>query len=140
MAVRPHDLESIAPVIGSFKISQTASVDDLKDTNIGEAVTISGNSTVSPCGVGDVLLGKLLDLTLTDADDGDRVASVQIGGICRLKISATFPTVGDRVVGAASGTIKQAPLLAVDDPAGGNIARGTVVDVNGTTDCLLILN
>jgi predicted RecA/RadA family phage recombinase len=140
MAIRPHELDSIAPVIATFKIAQTSSVDDLKDSDIGLAVTISGNSTVTKGGDGDVVLGKLIALTLTDADDGDRVASVQVGGICRLPIATTYPTVGDRVVGAANGEVKQAPALAGDDPAGGNIARGTTLDVNGTTDCLILLN
>ena len=44
------------------------------------------------------------------------------------------------VVGAADGNIKQAPALAGNDPAGGNIARGTVIAVNSTSDCTLVLN
>lgn len=140
MAIRPHELDSIAPVIATFKISQTASVDDLKDADLGSAITISGNSTVTKCADGDVVLGKLIALTLTDADDGDRVASVQIGGVCRLAIATTYPTVGNRVVGAVGGKVKQAPVLVGDDPAGGNVARGTALDINGTTDCLVLLN
>ena len=140
MAIRPHEMDSIAPVIATFKISQTASVDDIKDADLGSAVTISGNSTITKCADGDVLLGKLIALTLTDADDGDRVASVQVGGICRLSTATGFPTVGDRVVGAAGGKVKQAPVLVGDDPAGGNISRGTALDINGTTDCLILLN
>lgn len=140
MAIRPHDLEAISPMIAGFKISQTSSVDDLKDTDIGQALTVSADLTVSPCGIGDVVLGKLISLTLTDADDGDRVASVQIGGICRLSISGTAPVVGNRVIGGASGTVSQAPVLAGDDPAGGNVARGTTLEVNGTSDCLVLLN
>lgn len=139
MTVRDHNLESVAPVLATFKISQTGSVDDLKDSNIGEPVELSGNSVVSPISSGGQLLGKLISLTLTDNDDGERLATVQIGGICRLAVSATVPAVGDRVVGGTSGTIKQAPAVA-SDPAGGNIARGTVIDVNGTTDCLILLN
>ncbi|MFQ5607484.1 MAG: hypothetical protein ACE5GA_06020 [Candidatus Zixiibacteriota bacterium] len=139
MAIRPHDLESISPVIATFKISQTAGVDDLKDTDIGKAVTISANVTVSPCAAGDRVLGKLLALTLTDADDGERVASVQVGGICRLSLSGAAPTVGDQVVGGASGTVSQAPALAGNDPAGGNVGRGSTLEVNGSTDCLVLL-
>ncbi len=140
MAIRPQRLETIAPVIASFSISQTAGVDDLKDSDIGKAVTISANSTVSPGADGDLILGKLLALTLTDADDGQRVASVQIGGICRLATATPFPVVGNRVIGAASGAVKQAPALVGNDPAGGNIARGTVLEVNGTSDCLILFN
>lgn len=139
MTVRDHNLESIAPVLATFKISQTAAVDDLKDANLGEPVELTGNSEVGPISSGGQLLGKLISLTLTDNDDGERLATVQIGGICRLAVSATVPTVGNGVVGGTSGTIKQAPAVA-SDPAGGNIARGTVIDVNGTTDCLILLN
>jgi len=140
MPVRSHNLDSVAAVLATFKISQTASVDDLKDADIGKAVTISGAQTVSPCADNSILLGKLVDLSLTDADNGKRVATVQISGVCRLTIAATNPVVGNRVVGAAAGKIKQAPVLAAFDPAGGNIARGTVIEVNGTTDCLVLLN
>ena len=140
MAIRTQDLETVAPILATFNVSQTAGVDDLKDANIGEPVTITGNYEVSPIGAGELLLGKLIDLTLTDNDDGERVATVQIGGICRLAVSATVPSVGDRVVGGTSGTVKQAPALGGNDPAGGNIARGTVLSVNGTTDCVILLN
>ncbi len=139
MSVRNHNLETVAPVLAAFKISQTANVDNLKDTNIGEPVVLSGNSEVGPLASDGQLLGKLIALTLTDNDDGERVATVQVGGICRLAIAATYPVVGNKVVGGGSGTIKQAPTVA-SDPAGGNVARGTVLDVNGTTDCIILLN
>lgn len=139
MSVREHNLETIAPVLATFKIKQTSSVDDLKDANIGEPVELTGNSQVGPLSSGGQLLGKLISLTLTDNDDGQRLATVQIGGICRLAVSTTVPLVGDRVVGGGSGTVKQAPAVA-SDPAGGNIAKGTTLEVNGTTDCLILLN
>lgn len=140
MSIREQNLETIAPVLASFKISQTAGVDDLKDADVGKAVTINSNYIVGPCGSGSVALGKLIALTLTDADNGKRTATVQVGGICRLPISATYPLVGNRVVGGTSGTVKQAPVLTGYDPAGGNVARGTVLAVNGTTDCIILLN
>ena len=140
MAVRDHNLESVAEVFATFKIKQTASVDDLTDSNIGQAVTLTADYEVGPGGSGDTLIGKLIDLTLEDGNDGDRLATVQVGGICVLPITTTYPTVGDRVLGGASGTVKQAPALAGDDPAGGNIARGTVLAVNGTTECTILLN
>jgi len=140
MAIRTQDLEAVAPVMATFNISQTAGADDLKDANIGEPVTITGNYEVSPIGTGETLLGKLIDLSLTDHDNGQRVATVQIGGICRLAVSATVPAVGNGVVGGTSGTIKQVPALTGDDPAGGNVTRGTVLSVNGTTDCVILLN
>ena len=139
MTIREQNLESIAPVLATFKIKQTAGVDDLKDANIGQPVTLSGSNEIAPISDGDQLLGKLIGLTLTDNDDGERLATVQIGGVCRLAVSTTVPSVGNRVVGGTGGTVKQAPAVA-SDPAGGNIARGTVVEVNGTSDGLIFLN
>ena len=139
MSVRDQNLEAIAPVLAAFNISQTAGVDDLKDDNIGEPVMLSASNEVGPITVDGQLLGKLISLTLTDNDDGERLATVQVGGICRLATSATYPTIGNRVVGGTSGTVKQAPTAA-SDPAGGNIARGTVLEVNGTSNCVILLN
>ena len=140
MGIREQNLETLAPALATFSISQTAGVDDLKDADIGKAVTLTDDFTAGPCGSGSILLGRLVALTLSDGDDGKRKATVQIGGICRLPISATYPVVGNRVVGGTGGTVKQAPVLAGYDPAGGNIARGTVLEVNGTTDCTILLN
>jgi hypothetical protein len=140
MTIRAQNLETIHPVFATFAIHQTAGVDDLKDANIGQPVSLTGDYEVGPTSAGSVLLGKLIALTLSDADDGERLATIQIGGICTLPISSTYPGVNDRVVGGTAGTVKQAPALTGDDPAGGNVARGTVIAVNGTTECTLILN
>jgi hypothetical protein len=139
MTVRDHNLETIAPVLATFKITQTGGVDDLKDTNLGEAVELTSSDEVGPISAGGQLLGKLISLTLSDNDDGERLATVQIGGICRFGVTTTYPVIGNRVVGGGSGDVKQAPTVA-SDPAGGNIARGTVLSVNGTTDCVVYLN
>jgi len=139
MAVRDHNLESISEQIATFKVKQTAGVDDLNDSHIGKAVTITASHEVGPGTDGAVFLGKLLDLTMEDRDNGLRVATVQIGGVCRLAMTTTNPVVGNRVVCGASATVKQAPALGGNDPAGGNIGRGTVLAVNGTTDCLILL-
>jgi len=139
MSIREQNLETIAPVLATFAVSQTASVDNLKDANLGEPVALTGNNEVGPIPVGGRLLGKLISLTLSDKDDGERLATVQIGGICRLPVSATVPSVGDAVVGGTAGTVKQAPALTANDPAGGNTARGTVLAVNGTTNCVIYL-
>lgn len=140
MSIREQNLEAVAPVLATFKIAQSGGIDQLKDANIGRAVMLTGNYEVGPCTDGARLLGKLIALTMTDRDDGERLATVQIGGICRLPITSTYPTVGDRVVGGADGAVKQAPALGASDPAGGNISRGTVLEVNGTTDCTVYLN
>jgi len=139
MTVRDQNLDAVAPVLATFTISQTGGVDDLADADIGEPVKLTASGEVGPIGAGDQLLGKLISLTLNDGDDGDRLATVQVGGICRPAISTTYPVVGNRVVGGASGTVSQAPAVA-SDPAGGNVARGTVLEVNGTTDCVILLN
>jgi hypothetical protein len=140
MSVRDQNLETVAPVLATFKIKQNAGVDDLKDTNLGQPVMLTANNEVGQISAGGQLLGKLIALTLSDNDNGKRLATVQIGGICRLAISATIPSVGNRVVGGTTGTVKQAPVLTAYDPAGGNIARGTVLEVNGTSDCVILLN
>ncbi|HEX2897815.1 MAG TPA: hypothetical protein VHP63_07180 [candidate division Zixibacteria bacterium] len=140
MSVRDQNLEAVAPVLATFTIKQTAGVDDLKDTNIGQPVSMTASGEVGPIAAGGILLGKLIDLTLTDKENGKRLATVQVGGICRLAVSATVPVVGNRVVGGTAGTVKQATVLSGFDPAGGNVARGTVLSVNGTTDCIILLN
>jgi hypothetical protein len=140
MPIREQNLEAVAPVLATFAIHQTTGVDDLKDVNLGAPVMLTNNNEIGPITSGGQLLGKLISLTLSDNDNGDRLATVQIGGICRLAVSATVPTVGNRVVGGTTGTVRQAPVLAAYDPAGGNIARGTVLAVNGTTDCVILLN
>lgn len=140
MTVRDQNLANIGIVTATFKIHQTASVDDLKDADIGKAVSLSGNYEVNLGTNGGILLGKLIDLSLTDADSGKRVATVQVGGICTLASAATTPVIGNRVVVNGAGAVKQAPVLGGYDPAGGNVARGTVINVNGSTDVTLILN
>ncbi len=139
MSIRTQNLESIAPILVSFSIHQTAGVDDLKDEDIGCAVGLTNGLEVGPLANDQQLLGKLVGLSLSDADTGKRLATVQVGGVCRLAIASPYPVMGNRVSGAGNGTVKQAAAVA-SDPAGGNIARGTVLDVNGTIDCTLLLN
>ncbi len=139
MGIRDQNLEATGATFATFSIKQTTGVDDLKDSDIGKAVKLTGNNQVGPATDGSVFLGKLIDLTLTDAENGKRVATVQICGIMTVPITTTNPTIGDRVVGGASGTVKQAPALTGYDPAGGNIARGTVIAVNGTSECTVVL-
>jgi hypothetical protein len=140
MGTREQDLEGIGAVYATFSIHQTSGADDLKDGDVGKAVMLAGDFEIGPTTDGSVVLGKLVDLSLTDADVGKRVATVQIGGVMILPTTSTYPEVGNRIVGGANGTVKKAPALTGYDPAGGNIARGTVISVNGTTECTLILN
>ncbi|HKK19961.1 MAG TPA: hypothetical protein VJ983_00700 [candidate division Zixibacteria bacterium] len=139
MSIRTQNLETIAPVLVSFSIHQTAGIDDLKDADIGCAVGLAAGLEVGPLANDQQLLGKLVGLSLSDADNGKRLATVQVGGVCRLSVSSPYPVIGNRVTGGGSGTVKQAAAVA-SDPAGGNIARGTVLEVNGTIDCTLLLN
>ncbi|MFH0931112.1 MAG: hypothetical protein V1890_04155 [Candidatus Zixiibacteriota bacterium] len=139
MGIRDQDLEATGAVYATFSIKQTAGVDDLKDQDLGKTVQITSGNTVGPSTDGSMVLGKLVDLSLTDADNGKRVATVQVKGVMTLPITTTYPVVGNRVVGGANGTVKQAPALTGYDPTGGNIARGTVIAVSGTTECTLIL-
>ena len=139
MSVREQNLETVAPVFATFSIHQTAGEDDLSDVDIGCAVTLTDNFEVGPATDQSTVLGKLIALSLTDIDTGYRVATVQIGGVMTLPITTTYPTVGDRIVGGIAGTVKQAPALAASDPAGGNIARGTVLEVNGTSSCTVYM-
>lgn len=140
MGTREQDLEGIGAIYATFSVHQTSGVDDLKDADVDTAVKLTGDFEIEPVTDGSVVLGKLVDLSLTDADSGKRAATVQIGGVMTLPITTTYPEVGDRVVGGANGAVKKAPALTGYDPAGGNVARGTVISVNGTTDCTLILN
>ncbi len=139
MGIRDQNLESTGATFVTFSIKQTGGVDDLKDADSGKAVTLTGNNQVGPATDNSVFLGKLVDLTLTDSDNGKRVVTVQIGGIMTVPITTAYPTVGDRVVGGADGTVKQAPALTGYDPAGGNVARGTVIAVNGTSECTVVM-
>lgn len=139
MSIREQNLEAIGAVYASFKVHQTAGENDLADSDIGKAVTIAGNYEVSLGSNGGVLLGKLIDLSLTDADTDGRIATVQIGGIMTLPAVATVPSVGNQVVINGSGSVRQAPALGGSDPAGGNVGRGTVVDINGTNEVTLII-
>ena len=88
MTVRTQNLETIHPVYATFKIHQTAGVDDLKDVNIGEPVSLTGSYEAGRTSSGSILLGKLVALTLSDNDNGQRLATVQIGGICTLAVPA----------------------------------------------------
>ena len=140
MSVRNQNLETIAAVYATFSIHQTVGVDDIVDADVGKAAQLTGDFEVGAATDGVGIIGKIVALTLTDADAGKRAATVQIGGVMSLPITTSYPTVGDRVVGGANGTVKKAPALTANDPAGGNIARGTVLAVSGTASCTVYLS
>lgn len=130
---RNHNLESIAPVLATFKIKQTImGVDDLKDDNLGEPVMLTGNSEISKLDLHGTLLGKLISLTLTDNDDGERYAIIQIRGCCRFATSEPYPNVGERVIGGGNGTVIRALPTH-------HYGRGTVLDVWDKKDCIILL-
>lgn len=132
-----QNLEAIAPMLATFTIKQVDGIDDLKDANLGDPVKLTGNFEIGPMGNGDHLLGKLIAMSLTDDHDGERLATVQIGGICRLATSHPYPHIGNGVAGGtAPGTVRQASFLFHNN----NIARGIVMCVNGSTDCMVLLN
>jgi hypothetical protein len=139
MSVRTQNLETAGAVYLSFAVQQTGGIDDLTDADLGKGVELTDDYEVTAATAGGKLLGKLIALTLSDADSGQRQATVQVAGVMSLPISTTYPVIGNQVVGGGTGTIKQSPALAGNDPAGGNIARGNVIAVNGTTSCTLIL-
>ena len=139
MSVRNQNLETIAPVFATFDIHQTTGSDDLADADIGKVNKLTGDFEVGPATNGSAVIGKLVALTLTDADVGKRNATVQIGGVMSLPTTTTYPAVGDRVVGGTDGTVRRAPALGGNDPEGGNIARGTVLAVNGAVSCTIFL-
>ena len=131
-----RNLEAIAPVLATFTIKQTDGVDELKDANLGDPVKLTGNFEIGCIDDGKQLLGKLISLSLCDDRDGERLATVQIGGICRLAISMPYPQIGNGVVGGATqGTVRRA-----DSMFHNNITRGIVMCVDGTIDCMVLLN
>ena len=108
MGIREHNLETTGAVYLSFKVHQTAGENDLTDDDIGNALTLADNYEINLGSTGDKLLGKLIDLSLTDADDS-RVATVQVAGVMTQAASATIPSIGNHVVIDGSGGVRQAP-------------------------------
>ena len=132
---RTVDNNGIGALYATCDVHQTAGNYDLVADDVGKAVSLSGSNEVDLGSDGGVLLGRLETV-------GNGLATVQVSGVVRLEVNTgqTAPAVGDRVVVDGAGKVYQAPALAADDPAGGNVARGTVLavdDVNHTCDLLL---
>jgi len=138
MAIREHNLETTGAVYLSFKVHRTGDENDLNDDDIGKAVALAGNYEINLGSDGDKLIGKLIDLSLTDLD-ASRVATVQVAGVMTLAADTTVPSLGNAVVVNGDGEVRQAPALSGYDPAGGVVGRGTVIDVNGTSEVTIIL-
>ncbi|MFH1743023.1 MAG: hypothetical protein ABIH23_28795 [bacterium] len=134
---RPVDNNGLGALYATFEIDTTASEYDLTSDNIGDAVSLSGNNEVDHGTDGGELLGRL-----EHVDAG--LATVQIAGVARFNINTgeDAPGLGDGVVVDGAGKVYQAPAIdgATGDPAGGNIARGTVIAVDSTNHtCDIIL-
>ena len=95
---------------------------ELTSANIGDAVGLSDDNTVSLGVDGGKLIGKLLSVS-------DSVATVRIRGKISFNYSVT-PFVGNSVVLDGEGNVKRAPALESYDPAGGNDSRGIVLSRN----------
>lgn len=140
MTIRDQNLDAVGADIATFDIHQTDDIDDLQDEDLGKAVTLTGNNQVGLTADGSLFFGKLIGLTSIENDDTKRLASVQIGGIMTVPIMEDYPDPGNSVVGGDEGTVKQAPVREAFDPAGGNAARGTVIALNGTESCTILMN
>lgn len=132
---RTVDNNGIGALYASFNVHQTGGVYDLTGTDVGKAVALSNNNEVSLGADGGALLGRLEAVK-------NGLATVQVAGVVRLEVNTgkTAPNVGERVVIDGAGKVYQAPALVGNDPAGGNVARGTVVakdTTNNTCDVLL---
>jgi len=131
---RTVDNNGIGALYATFDVHETGGVDDLAETDVGKAVALSGSNETGFGSDGGALLGRLEAVR-------NGLATVQIAGVVRLDVNTgkTAPTVGDRVVVDGAGKVYQAPALASDDPAGGNVGRGTVLAVDGTDNTCDVL-
>lgn len=131
---RTIDNNGIGALYATFEINKAGANYDLAVTDIGKAVSLAGNNKISAGSDGSQLLGRLEYVA-------GGLATVQIAGVARLAINTgkTAPAAGNKVVADGTGKVYQAPTVDAD-PAGGNIARGTVLSVNSsehTCDVLL---
>jgi len=99
MSIREQNLETIAPVLASFKISQTASVDDLKDADIGKAVTheVQGSH---------VEIGKMILQKFNMSEDVIKVMQSHHEEYPYESLEAVIVQVADQISGARPGARK----------------------------------
>ena len=128
---RTVDNNGIGALYATFDIDTTDSEYDLTSENIGDAVALSASNEVDLGADGGQLLGRL-----EHVDNG--LATVQIAGVVRFNINTEedSPALGNGVVIDGTGKVYQAPAIdgATGDPAGGNIARGTVIAIDAVND------
>jgi len=133
---RTVDNHGIGALYATFQIHKSGEFYDLNETHLGHAVSLCGNNEINLGSDGSMLLGRLEHVN-------GNLATVQIRGVVRLALSAgkTAPIVRNGVVVDGAGKVYQAPSIpgGTGDPAGGNIARGTALSVNGTTECDVLL-
>lgn len=133
---RVVDNNGIGALYATFTITKTGEDPDLTTANIGDAVGMGGHNAVNHSTDGNKLLGRLEHVS-------DDVATVQIAGVMTLPIDTgeSSPFVGNGVVINGAGKVYRAPAVdpANGDPAGGNVARGTVLSVDFTTNTCDIL-
>jgi len=133
---RTVDNNGIGALYATFNIHKTGDDYDLEESNVGDAVVLSGSNQINHGSNGGQLLGRLEHVS-------GSLATVQIRGVARfrLKSGMTAPGVGNSVVVDGAGEIYQAPAVAesAGDPAGGNIAHGTTIAVDGTSTGDLLL-
>lgn len=130
------DNNGIGALYATFTITKTGDNPDLTASNIGSAVGLGGHDAVNHGIDGNKLLGRLEHVS------GD-IATVQIAGVMNLPIDTdkTTPFVGNSVVINGAGKVYSAPAIdpSHGDPTGGNVARGTVLSVDYTTNTCDIL-
>lgn len=133
---RSIDNHGIGALYATFSIHKTGSEYDLDESNIGDAVALSGTNEINHGTDGAQLLGRLEHVS-------GELATVQIRGVVRFTLATgkTAPNVGNGVVVNGAGRVYQSPAVpgGSGDPAGGNIVRGTTIAVNGTSNCDVLL-
>jgi hypothetical protein len=132
--VRTIDNNGIGALYATFEVHQSGEDYDLTLDDVGTAVSLVGNQTISHGSDAGQVVGRLEHVA-------GGLATVQVAGVVRLAVNTgkTAPGVGDAVVVDGAGKVYQAPAVS-EDPAGGNIARGTVLAVDSvdhTCDILL---
>lgn len=133
---RAVDNNGIGALYATFEINKTGDDYDLTTDHVGDAVALAGNNKINHGSDGGQLLGRLEYVS-------GGLATVQVRGVVRLNINGTktAPSVGNGVVIDGAGKAYQAPAIdgASGDPAGGNIARGTTLAVDGTSTCDVLI-